>query len=225
MSPSTSPNHLVSGTAAERVRPFSFDRPDHRPPPPAPAATALHIEHEVERRSRELVEQIREEARQAGYAEGATTARLETESVLDALRQAVEAANRSTEQALDDLARCAVTVGVAIAEAVVGRAVVEDPAAMFDPIRRAVRELEGDDDIVLRLHPTDHRVLRGVMAEQSGAGGRPSSAEVAALLSSVRVVDDSTITPGSCRVESAVRIAIDGVEKRLDDIRRAVEGP
>lgn len=214
-----SPNRLVSGPAAERVRPYSFDRPEP-PPPPGPALAAIHMDQEVERRSRELAERIRDEARRAGFDEGATAARAEMESVIDALRQAVDQTTRATTEALDDLARSAVVTGVAIAEAVVGKVVVDDPAAMFDPVRRAIRELDGDDELVLHLHPADHRALGQALNGNNGL----SASELSALISSVRIIDDPTIARGSCRVESATRVAVDGIEKRLDDIRQAVTG-
>ena len=213
-----SPDHVVTGPAAERVRPFSFDRPG-TVPTPGPALAAIHIEQEVERRTRELTEEIREEARRSGFDEGADSARGEMESVIDALRQAVDQATRSTDDVLDDLARSALLAGMAIAEAVVGKVVVEDSEALVDPIRRAIHELDGDDELVLHLHPADHKVIRHVME----GDGEVRSTDLAALISSVRVAEDPSIPRGSCRVESATRIAIDGLEKRLDDIRRAVQ--
>ena len=213
-----SPSRLVSGPAAERIRPFSFDRPEPLPPA-GPALAAIHMEQEVERRSRELADRTRDEARQAGFEEGAAAARAEMDSVIDALRQAVDQATQATADALDDLARSALVAGVAIAEAVVGKVVVDDPAALFDPVRRAIRELDGDDDLVLHLHPADHRALRQALNGDHSL----SASEVSDLISSVRIIDDPAMMRSSCRVESATRVAIDGIEQRLDDIRRAVE--
>lgn len=216
-----SANHLVSGPAAERVRPFSFSRPE-TPPAPGPALAAIHIEQEVERRTRELTDRIRNDAQQAGFEQGAAAARVEMESVIDALRQAVDQTGRSTGDALDGLARSALVAGVAIAEAIIGKVVVDDPAALFDPVRRAIRELDGDEDLVLRLHPADHSALRQAL---DCRGDRDlATTDLSSLLKSVRILDDPSIPRRSCRVESATRIAIDGIEKRLDDIRRAVEG-
>ncbi len=216
-----SPDHLVSETDAERVRPFSFNRGvgsrTGTLPSPGPALAAIHLEQEVERRSRELTEQIRDEAWQAGFGDGAAAAKAEMESVIDALRHAVDNAGRSTDDVLDDLARSALEVGMAIAEAVVGKVTVEDPEALLDPIRRAIHELEGDDDIVVHLHPSDHTIIRRI-ADDSATDGTDGST----LINSVRIVDDATVPRGRCRVESATRIAIDGLAKRLDDIRRAV---
>lgn len=216
-----SPDHIVSGPAAERVRPYSFERPE-APPAPGPALAAIHLEQEVERRTRELTEKIRDEARRSGFDEGAALARAEMQSVLDALRQAVDQTTRSTSDALDDLARSAVVAGMAIAEAVVGKVVVEDPEAMVDPIRRAIHEVDGDDEIVLRLHPADHAALR--QALNPATDGEAATTDLPSLLGPVRTLDDPSIPRGSCRVESATRIVIDGIDKRLDDIRRAVEG-
>lgn len=216
-----SPDHVVSGPAAERVRPYSFDRPG-TPPSPGPALAAIHIEQEVERRTRELTEEIREEARRSGFDEGAASARVEMESVIDALRQAVDQVARSTDDILDDLARSALLAGMAIAEAVVGKVVADDPEAILDPIRRAIGELDGDDELVLRLNPADHATLRQVLKQEER--GDAAITELSSLLASVRTVDDPSVPHGSCRAESASRIVIDGIEARLDDIRRAVEG-
>lgn len=219
-----SPDQVVSGPAAERVRPFSFDR-HGTPPAPGPALAAIHIEQEVERRTRELTAEIREEARRSGFDEGAASARAEIESVMDALRQAVDQAAQSADEVLDDLARSALLAGMAIAEAVVGKVLVEDPEAMFDPIRRAIHELDGDDELVLHLHPADHNAIRravGGGGDTAGDGTAVASG-LPVPLNSVRIVDDPSIPRGSCRVESATRIVIDGIEQRLDDIRRAVQ--
>ena len=188
-------------------------------PAPGPALAAIHLEQEVERRTRAQTEQIRSEARQAGFEEGASTARAEMKSVIEALRAAVDQTGRSTDDLLDELARSAVLAGVAIAEAVVGKVVVDDPEAMIDPVRRAIREVDGDDDLVLRLNPTDHTTLQLVL----GGNHDNTAGDLPALIKSVRVIDDPSVPRGTCRAESAARIAIDGLEKRLDDIRRAVE--
>lgn len=221
-----SPEHVVSGPAAERVRPFTFERQPAttgtRTPAPGPALAAIHIEQEVERRTRELTEEIREEARRAGFEEGTATARAEMESVIDALRQAVDQAQRSSDDALDDLASSALLAGMAIAEAVVGKVVIEDPDVMLDPIRRAIHEVDGDDELVLHLHPADHRAIRQAVGGEAERPGDGASSELPALVDSVRIVDDPSIPRGSCRVESTTRIVIDGIEQRLDDIRRAV---
>lgn len=214
-----SPDHVLSGPAAERVQPYSFDRPE-APPSPGPALAAIHIEQEVERRTRELTEQIRDEARRAGFDEGAASARGEMQSVIDALRQAVDQATQSTDDVLDDLARSALQAGMAIAEAVVGKALVEDPEAMVDPVRCAIHELDGDDELVLYLNPADRKAI-GHITDSDDHDVKP--ADLSLLLNSVRVADDPSIPRGSCRVESATRIAIDGLEERLDDIRRAVQ--
>ncbi len=215
-----SPNRLVSGPAAARIRPFSFDRPEP-PPAPGPALAAIHIEQEVERRTREVTDRVRDEARQAGFEEGSAAARAELSSVIDALRQAVDQAARSTEEALDDLARSALVAGVAIADAVVGKVVVEDPGALFDPVRRAVHALDGDEHVVLHLHPADHVALRQLISRDQNSD--LTTADLSALITSIRIVDDPSIVRGTCRVESATRIAVDGLPNRLDDIRRAVE--
>ncbi len=218
-----SPDQVVSGSDAERVRPFSFDRHE-TPPAPGPALAAIHIEQEVERRTRELTDEIREEARRSGFEEGAASARVEIDSVIDALRQAVDQAARSADDVIDDLARSALVAGMAIAEAVVGKVLVEDPEAMLDPIRRAIHELDGDDELVLHLHPADHNAIRrAVGGSDIGGDGTAVSSDLPVRLNSVRIVDDPSIHRGSCRVESATRIVIDGIEQRLDDIRRAVQ--
>ena len=215
-----SPSHLVSGSAAERVRPYSFSRPETLKPA-GPALAAIHLEAEVERRTREVTDAIREQARQAGFNEGANTARAEMESVIDVLRQAVDQAARSTDDTLDDLARSALVAGVAIAEAIVGKVVIDDPATLFDPIRQAIHSLDGDENVVLHLHPADHTTLRKALNRSDDPD--VAATDLSALIKSIRIIEDQSIPRGTCRVESATRIAVDSLSQRLDEIRRVVE--
>lgn len=182
---------------------------------PAPAQTqppstqvAVHMEEEIERRSRELTERWQAEAQQAGFDHGIEAARAEIGPVLGALAEASQSVAGSTEAALDDLAVAAVQIGLAIAETVIGHELDTDPAAFVDSVRRAVHALEGDDDVVLHLHPADAAIMRELHDRE---------------LDGYRIAEDHGLKRGECRAESAVRIALDGIGRRLDHIRTTIE--
>lgn len=217
-----SASRIVSGTAVDRVRPFTFEQPTHSRSP-VPAATALHLEQEIERRSTELADQVREEARRNGFEQGATAARAEVDPLLEALSEATRLVGRSTEDTLDDLARSALVAGVAIAEAIVGKRLIDDPTVMVDPVRRAIQELDGDDQVEVHLNPIDAAILRQAIEDATPPDDKPSGSSAIATISKFRIRDDDSIQRGNCRVQSATRIAVDGIHKRLDDIRQAVE--
>lgn len=221
-----SPRRVLSDTEASRVKPMTFGRAATPAPARADATgstaaarstdssqstgstqVAIHMEEEIERRTRELTERLRVEAQRAGFNHGVEAARAEIGPLLAALTEASRAVAGSTEAALDDLAKAAAQIGLAIAETVIGQELDTNPTAFIDSVRRTVHALEGDDDVVVHLHPADAAVLRELHEGDGDA---------------FRIAEDHGLDRGACRVESAIRIAVDGVGRRLDHIRQAI---
>ncbi len=215
-----SPRRVLTGTEASRVKPMTFGRG----PTPAPAAAAqarsddssrstgstqvaIHMEEEIERRSREQIDRLRAEAQQAGFDHGVEAARAHLGPALAALTEASRTVAGSTEAALDDVATAAVRIGLAIAETVIGQELHTNPTAFVDPVRRAVHALDGDDDVVVHLHPDDAAALRELHDRD---------------IDGYRIAEDHTLGRGECRVESAIRLALDGIDRRLDEIRTTI---
>lgn len=218
---------VLDNSDASRVRPMTFGRatggvvttpafsggsrgaaPAHgqggAPARDASTQVAIHMDQEIERRARALAGQMEQEARTAGFDHGVERAKAEIGPLLSALSNAIGGLDQTSKSVLDDLAATAVQLGMAIAETVVGRAVENDPSVILDPVRKAIHALDGDDDVVAYLHPEDSALVRE-MHDFS--------------LDRFRLAEDPSLARGECRVESAARIALDGINHRMSQLQ------
>ncbi len=113
-----------------------------------------------------LLESVRAEAHEAGYAAGRRDAVAEVAAAAAQasarLTQAVAAARAEMAAAIDEHAPSVISIAIELAKAVVGDAAIDAGAALADRILEALEHVD-DDEIVIRVSPADVDRLRAVL--------------------------------------------------------------
>jgi flagellar assembly protein FliH len=130
------------------------------------------------------------EARAAEIATAQTEERLK--SALPAIREAVQLLHLERDQLLTTWETAAVTLAAAIAEKIVRRELLQQPALRVDMIREALRLAAGQPHVRHRLHPLDLTMLET---------HAPDVLRQLAASQAEFVADDS-IALGGCVIES-----------------------
>ncbi len=147
-------------------------------------------------------EQIREDARVAGRAEG----KAEVAALLTRGRREQDRRVAASEDQIRTLA-------VRIAERILRRELTLDPHSVVGIAKAALQEARGRHDFVLRVHPEDVGALD---AEKPGLLARLS------VSAHILVRADESITRGGCVVESEVGTVDARLETQLAAIARAL---
>jgi len=151
-----------------------------------------------------LKAQAAEDGKQAAMkaVEASLRARIDqqTQSVVKALGQAVQAIEQSRQAWQQHWETHALSVAMAIARRVVRRELAHAPEITVDLVREALELASGHQPIVVRMNPEDHAAL-GSRVEQVIQQLR--------LVGQAQIVADPTIASGGCKVETDYG-AIDG---------------
>ena len=124
----------------------------------------------------------------------------QTQSLMKALAQAVQAIEQSRQAWQRHWERHAVQVAMAIARRVVRREVAHAPEIALDLVRETLQLAAGHQPIVVRMNPDDHATL-GPLAEQI--------IEQLRLVGQAEIIADPKVASGGCKVETDYG-AIDG---------------
>ncbi|TAJ83663.1 MAG: flagellar assembly protein FliH [Gallionellaceae bacterium] len=131
--------------------------------------------------------QAREEGFQAGYAEGAQKAALETQrlaALVASMEQALQNVDRQVAQSLLDLA-------LELAQQMLHQALKVNPELLLEVIRAAIASLPHfNPGAHIVLHPDDAKIVRERMGEQLAHSGW-------------KIFEDAHLTRGGARVETA----------------------
>lgn len=126
----------------------------------------------------------REAGHTEGYAEGQAKAAAEAARLAELVGNLDQALTKIDEEVADEL----LGLAVEIARRMVGKTLAERPEAVLDTVRDALLQLpQGHAQI--HLHPDDFALAREHMGEQLAHAGH-------------RLIEDGTLTPGGCRVET-----------------------
>ena len=164
--------------------------------------------------ARHDAERIRSEAEQAGQKAAAESlAQLVNREVagrLGTMLPAIEQLVSQLEDTRGDWLRhweaSAVKLATVIAERIVRRQLHEEPEIALDIIREALQLAAGSASVSIRLSPTDFQHL-GSQVERL--------AETLCRLGPAKVVSDSSITSGGCRVETRFGAIDQQIETQL----------
>ncbi len=138
---------------------------------------------------------IRAAAREQGLktaldaADQIVSAKLET--LLPALRQAIDEIRQSKHAWLAQWERCAVHVAATIAGRLIRREVSRTPEITLSLVKEALDLATGGSEVRIHLHPLDHQALGTQVRLLADEFSRLAPAEV---------VDDDSVSRGSCRV-------------------------
>lgn len=152
------------------------------------------------------VDQVREQARQAGFAEGREEG-LAMATELAVRLQALK--DQFYESAEPEIRKLIMT----IAEKVLGRLMEAHRTLIVAVIRQALEACIGDR-IVVRLHPKDYEVLQADGSQFHDIVDRTKR---------LQLKGDESITPGGCVVETEVGTIDAQLETQLKAIRKALE--
>jgi flagellar assembly protein FliH len=114
-------------------------------------------------------------------------------SIVPALKQAVQSVLDARQSWQRHWEQHALKLSTAIASRIVRREIQRVPLITVELVREALQLAKGNERITLRLNPTDHDTLKDHIAKLT--------AEMNSL-AETRVIADSAITPGGCRVET-----------------------
>ncbi|NMO50192.1 flagellar assembly protein [Actinoplanes sp. TBRC 11911] len=202
------------------------------------ARFAVDLRHGVPEDSA-AVERAKQQARTAGYAEGWAQGQREAAAVADEATDRARAAEHAHEQrraaalaqAVNALGRAITTLenqlmptfaelqevllthAFELAEAIVGRTLDDPERRGADAIRRAMSAVPESGDIIVTLHPDDHRTLVGQGETDFDYEGRrvslrsdPSLRPGDAIAESGAATIDATVAAAVARAREALRI-------------------
>ena len=160
--------------------------------------------------ARREAEQIRKQAELDGRRAAEETILRELSGRMDtlvpALRRAIEDIHDAKQAWLSHWEKSAVHVAAAIAQRLIRRELPGSPEITLALVREALELAAGEDRVRLHLNPADHETLGprvGVLIEELSGLAVPE------------VIADPTITPGGCRVETRFGVIDQQFEAQL----------
>jgi len=156
---------------------------------------------QILREAQQQADSIRKQAESDGkrtaqqHAEKLIDAKLagQMQTLLPALQQVVQQLAQSKQSWQQRWERDAVSVAIQIAERVIRREISKRPEITVDLVREALDLATGSSEITILLNPQDIQSL-GTEVEKVVASMRAAG--------TARIVGDSTISAGGCRVET-----------------------
>lgn len=177
------------------ARPISLLAPE---PPSAPSLLALRPLEDPE------VKRALAEVRQSAQAEAEQKLQQMQEEARTRLREALGQLSDLRRRAAPD-PRELVSLAMVVARELIGHELRQNPERLSAAIQEALRPLEGEPALSLRLHPDDAAWARE---------NCPSLKEQGVLL-----VEDPSLAPGDCAAETPTRASALTLSARLDAIR------
>lgn len=168
-------------------------------------ALAERIRKVAEVRAAELFENRRREGLEIGLAEGREKGRAEAlaaatdqfdkrhASVVSSMQAAIESIDAQRREWLSAVHRDAVELALAIAERITKRVGAVDRETAVANLRALIERVVHGRDLTIHVHPDDAATVRQFSASLDAASGEWRHA---------RIVEDATIDPGGCRVET-----------------------
>ncbi|MEK6236376.1 MAG: FliH/SctL family protein [Planctomycetales bacterium] len=132
------------------------------------------------------------------------------EPLTSRLRQAIERLEEAREDWLADAQHGLLELAVHIAAVVIRREIQRSPEIPLALIREALDLAAGSSEVRLRLHPEDRRAMRDALAELTVRQANGVSLDV---------VEDDSVSPGGCVVQTRWGV----IDQRLESRLRRVE--
>lgn len=157
------------------------------------------------------LQRYQEESYQRGLQDGKNLAERGLINVFKGLRTAAEVIQSLREKVLRDSEDDLLALSLAIARKVIVREVVQDRDTVLRLIRSALQMLDGQDALVIRIHPDDHALL-------TTSQNSDLKRELAAAKFTLK--PDPTIEIGSCQIEAERGTVDAGFEVQLEEVYR-----
>jgi flagellar biosynthesis/type III secretory pathway protein FliH len=153
------------------VADFDFQTLEPLAPPRTPVSDAEAV-MDVLAEARAEAEQIREAARNEGYAAGRADAVASLEPALAALTQAIADVGAQRAETASELERRAVELGLALSKKIVGVTLGLDPEKVVGAVEGALRGIVERDRVTVLVNPGDLEIVREAMdALRASLGG------------------------------------------------------
>jgi len=147
------------------------------------------------------------EGREQGSQQAADATRKDVELRMERLEQLMAELVSPIERHQDELESALVNLSTGLARAVVYRELTIDSSQIHQVVRQALSALPANaDNLRIHLHPDDLEPVQEVIAR---------------LETAPAIIEDSSLMPGGCKVESRHSLVDFTVEKRF---QRAVQG-
>jgi flagellar assembly protein FliH len=192
---------------------FGDDRPSSvAKRPAAPAAPVIELPSE------ETLAAIREEARlagfdqgrNAGYADGLAIGRAEAAVELEHLQSIALEFSNAVAHADETIAADVLDLALHLAKSMLRSALEIKPELVIPVVREAIEYLPVlQQPALLMLNPADADIVRGAIGEELDKGGW-------------RVVHDSAIARGGCKVDTATNQIDAQVQSRWDRLSHSL---
>jgi hypothetical protein len=196
------------------AEPFVFEPLETRgelvPAAASPADRASEIVAAARAQAAQIESEARAEGYRAGRAEGLAAAEDERAATSAALGTVLAELQESRESYLAATERDVVELAVAIAEKIVGAALVADPELVCNLVAGALRAVEGGNGLVLEVNPDDVELVQrwldastlplAARIELARSGGSPAAAASSARrrARSTRASASSSTVPRRC---------------------------
>ena len=142
---------------------FALEQLEPSEPPPRDAAARLLAQATAE------ANQIREQARSDGFAEGRTAGhqqgRAEVASAADALDEALKATHALSDEVADAVERDAIDFALALAGKVLLATLQIRPELVVEVVQGALRRVSGQRTIAIFVNPADLETVRGALGD------------------------------------------------------------
>lgn len=185
------------------------DTEEEPPPPPGSFITDDDLNQQLS------------ESFQKGLQEGRSKVESELFNVFSFMRTAAEGLLELREKALRDSESDLLKLSVVIAEKVIAGAVEQDQGIVLRLIKTAIKGLNDQEELLIRLHPEDHQLL-----------ARTSQLELQQALSGIKfqLKSDAAVEKGSClletergTVDASFTAQLDEIYRRFQEDRTAVK--
>jgi flagellar assembly protein FliH len=141
---------------------FDFQALEPLAPPRTPVSDAAAV-MDVLAEARAEADQIREAARQEGYAAGRADAVASLEPALAALTQSIADVQAGQAEMALELERRAVELGLRLASKVVGGALAVQPELVVESVTGVLRGIVERDRVTVLVNPDDLDIVREAM--------------------------------------------------------------
>lgn len=185
---------------------------NNQPLPPQPEETqelqgVLLTEEELDQRLRESF--------QSGLQEGKNLAERGLLNVFRSLRTAAEGVHALREKIIRESEDELVMLVMLVARKVILREVAQDRRILSNVVEAAIADLNGRDEITIRLNPDDYALV---------TTSRDEYLRKELMTDLMQLKADSSVLPGSCQIDTLMGTIDAGIDAQLDEIfRRMLE--
>lgn len=155
------------------------------------------------------------ESFQSGLLEGKNLAERGLLNVFKSLRTAAEDIHALREKVLRESEDELIKLVMMVARKVILREVAQNRHILSDVVQAAIAGLSARDEVVIRLNPDDYALV---------TTSREDYLRKELLTDKMQLKPDSTVLPGSCKVDTEMGTIDAGIDAQLDEVfRRLLE--